>query len=247
MPRPVVLVVDTGVDDALALVVAARHPHLDLRAVVATGGNTGLGRVLANTAHVLGLLECAVPIAAGPAVRRDGTAFPPRLGHGPDGLAGAGPPLPLDPESLPSPGGVLAPGAVLVSLGPLTAVADLVAPEAGAAPVAAGAPVPVLAACARPGEANHAMDPSAAADVERSGVRLAHDGGEAFSAPGVPAGVAEAMARSADPVTALAGTLLLHQSGRGAGLGDAGVVLRLAEPGIAADDAAARLVELAGG
>jgi hypothetical protein len=46
---PVALVVDTGVDDALALVTAAWHPALSLVAVVATGGNAPLEQTAANT------------------------------------------------------------------------------------------------------------------------------------------------------------------------------------------------------
>ena len=42
MPRPVVLDVDTGVDDACALLLAARHPELDLLAVTCVGGNAPL-------------------------------------------------------------------------------------------------------------------------------------------------------------------------------------------------------------
>ena len=38
-PTPVVLDVDTGVDDACALLFAARHPGLDLRAVTCVAGN----------------------------------------------------------------------------------------------------------------------------------------------------------------------------------------------------------------
>ena len=43
-PRPVILDVDTGVDDACALLLAARHPALDLRAVTCVGGNAACRR-----------------------------------------------------------------------------------------------------------------------------------------------------------------------------------------------------------
>ncbi len=222
---PVVAVVDTGVDDALALLVAVRHPALDLRGVLCTGGNVPLDRVWANTLHVLRLLGAAdVPVTAGADRRLDGRPFPVREVHGPDGLAGLGPPespRPVPPPSRPVP----VPGAVVVSLGPLTAVVGLDAAR-------------VVASFARPGQANHAMDPAAAArvTVEYADV-TAHPMPDAAT-------VAEA-ARSASPAVRLAAGLLAHQIARGAGLGDAAVMLRLAEPDLPPADWAPRVASLA--
>ncbi|WP_270886237.1 nucleoside hydrolase [Pedococcus sp. 5OH_020] len=53
MVHPVVLDVDTGVDDACALLLAARHPDLELRAVTCVGGNAAVDQVVANTLTVL--------------------------------------------------------------------------------------------------------------------------------------------------------------------------------------------------
>ena len=50
---PVVLDVDTGVADACALLLAAMHPGLDLRAVSCVGGNAGVDDVVRNTLTVL--------------------------------------------------------------------------------------------------------------------------------------------------------------------------------------------------
>ena len=50
---PIVLDVDTGVDDACALLLAALHPGLDLRAVTCVGGNAPLADVVRNTLSVL--------------------------------------------------------------------------------------------------------------------------------------------------------------------------------------------------
>jgi pyrimidine-specific ribonucleoside hydrolase len=67
--KPVILDVDTGLDDACALLLAARHPDLDLKAVTCVGGNVGLDDVVVNS---LTVLEAAgrsdVPVAAGAAV-----------------------------------------------------------------------------------------------------------------------------------------------------------------------------------
>jgi pyrimidine-specific ribonucleoside hydrolase len=241
--RPVTLVVDTGVDDALALLVAARHPALALDAVVATAGNVPLGRVLANTTHVLALLSADVPVAAGVDRRLDGSPYPVRELHGPDGLGGWGPRQESDPSTFPAARTLLASGAdTLVSLGPLTVVAQaLVRLEPSRRPAR------VVASCAAPGEANHAMDPEAAEDLVRTGVPLIDDGGPGFHLPAPDPAQARALAGSADRVAALAGRLLAHQARRCAGIGDAGVLLRLAEPGIPPEAAVARLVELAGG
>ncbi|HIX00657.1 MAG TPA: nucleoside hydrolase, partial [Candidatus Nesterenkonia stercoripullorum] len=37
-----ILDVDTGIDDALAIMFAARHPEVDLRAISCVAGNTSL-------------------------------------------------------------------------------------------------------------------------------------------------------------------------------------------------------------
>src|SRR4051794_14841082 len=67
--KPVILDVDTGLDDACALLLAARHPELDLKAVTCVGGNVRLDDVVLNT---LTVLEAAgrpdVPVARGAAV-----------------------------------------------------------------------------------------------------------------------------------------------------------------------------------
>jgi pyrimidine-specific ribonucleoside hydrolase len=85
--KPVILDVDTGLDDACALLLAARHPDLDLLAVTCVGGNVGLDQVVVNT---LTVLEAAgrtdVPVARGaarPLLQPVRTA--PHV-HGADGL-----------------------------------------------------------------------------------------------------------------------------------------------------------------
>lgn len=61
-----ILDVDTGVDDACALLLAALHPDLDLRAVTCVGGNAPLADVVRNTLTVLTTAgRDDVPVAAG--------------------------------------------------------------------------------------------------------------------------------------------------------------------------------------
>ena len=90
-PIPVILDVDTGVDDACALLLAALHPGLDLRAVTCVAGNAALAQVVINT---LTVLDCAgrpeVPVAAGcdrPLLEDPGDA---RHVHGEDGMGDLG-------------------------------------------------------------------------------------------------------------------------------------------------------------
>jgi len=213
---PVVLVVDTGVDDALALMVAVRHPDLDLRGVVCTAGNVQLDQVLTNTCHVLDALDARVPVAGGANCRLDGLPFEPRSLHGPDGLAGLAPVHAAAPVSLPPPAAVVPPDAVIVSLGPLTSVVPLPAGR-------------LVASYAEPGEANHDLDPVAAHVLVASGRRVEH---VRAGSGAVRAEAVSALERAGDPAGRLAAGLLRHQARRGAGLGDAGVLLSVVEPGL---------------
>jgi len=91
MAIPVVLDVDTGVDDALALILALRSPELEVRAVTTVAGNTTVANATANTLLVLDLLEARedLPVgqgAAGPRARELETAAEV---HGTDGLGNA--------------------------------------------------------------------------------------------------------------------------------------------------------------
>lgn len=86
-PTPVILDVDTGVDDACALLLAALHPGIDLRGVTCVGGNAPLREVVANTLTVLD--TCGredVPVAAGAAVPLLEPYADARHVHGHDGM-----------------------------------------------------------------------------------------------------------------------------------------------------------------
>jgi pyrimidine-specific ribonucleoside hydrolase len=87
MSLPVILDVDTGVDDALALLLAALHPALGLRAVTCVGGNAPVDAVVANTLTVLDAAERTdVLVARGaerPLLEEPGDA---RHVHGLDGM-----------------------------------------------------------------------------------------------------------------------------------------------------------------
>jgi purine nucleosidase len=66
MPLPAILDVDTGVDDALAIVFASASPELELRGITCVAGNTELPDVVDNTSALLTMLgRTDVPLAVG--------------------------------------------------------------------------------------------------------------------------------------------------------------------------------------
>lgn len=87
---PLILDVDTGVDDALALLYAVASPEVDLIAVTCVAGNVPLDMVTRNT---LAVLEAAgrddVEVAAGADAPLVETLSPAFEVHGPEGLGHA--------------------------------------------------------------------------------------------------------------------------------------------------------------
>ena len=65
MRRRVILDVDTGTDDAVAIMLALRHPALDVVGITTVNGNAPLGVVIDNTLRVVDLLGARVPVFAG--------------------------------------------------------------------------------------------------------------------------------------------------------------------------------------
>ena len=89
--RPLVLDVDTGIDDACALLLAALHPGLDLRAVTCVGGNAPLPQVVSNTLAVLHTAgRDDVPVAAGADRPLLAEPHDARHVHGSDGMGDLG-------------------------------------------------------------------------------------------------------------------------------------------------------------
>jgi pyrimidine-specific ribonucleoside hydrolase len=89
MPRRIVMDVDTGTDDALAILYALRHPDVDLLGISCVTGNVSVDQVVTNTCKVLDAAGAGdIPVAAGAAQpliehsRRAGGS------HGLDGLGG---------------------------------------------------------------------------------------------------------------------------------------------------------------
>lgn len=247
---PLILDVDTGVDDALAIIAAVRHPDLDLIAVSCVTGNASLERVVDNTLKVLDAAgaPAGIPVAAG-AVRP--LLAPPRSAahvHGEDGLAGIVlPPTARVPEQnavamlrrviLAAPQKV-----TIVALAPQTNLALLfrIHPEVtrnierivfmgGSAAIGNATAV---------AEFNIWHDPEAAAAVIDSGVPCYMYGLDVFMQVAIDEPRANALAQHPDAGVALAGQLLSHRISFSADeeahysglIGDAGAVLALVDP-----------------
>ena len=88
---PIVLDVDTGVDDACALLLAALHPSLDLKAVSCVGGNAPVDDVVRNTLKVLTAAgRTDVPVARGAERPLLESPVDARHVHGDDGMGDLG-------------------------------------------------------------------------------------------------------------------------------------------------------------
>lgn len=190
--KTVYLDVDTGVDDALAILLAVRHPALDVRGITTVVGNVDLAQVTRNTLQVLEVAGAShVPVFSG--ASRPLVA-PPRSAavvHADDGLGNANLPPPrqapagddavayLRRELLGAPEPV-----TIIALAPLTNIALLLqtAPEVkskirelaimgGAVEVGNATPV---------AEFNIYHDPEAADVVFRSGVPILMYGLDVF-------------------------------------------------------------------
>ena len=90
-PLPIILDVDTGVDDACALLLADLHPDVDLRAVTCVGGNASVDNVVSNTLKVLDIAgRPDVQVARGAHRPLIEPARDARHAHGHDGMADLG-------------------------------------------------------------------------------------------------------------------------------------------------------------
>lgn len=176
---------DTASDDAVALVMALRHPDIQVEALTVTCGNVGLEQAVQNALYTVELCGSDVPVYAGAARPMMRTLEMADYVHGADGMGDCG--LPLHGRT-PTPGRgadvlvdtiLAAPGEItLVTLGPLTnvALAVLRAPEIVDAVervvVMGGTGVSGPGNVSAMAEYNFWADPEAAQIVTRSGLPL---------------------------------------------------------------------------
>ena len=268
-PVPVVLDVDTGVDDACALLLAALHPALDLRAVSCVGGNAPVDDVVRNTLRVLETAgRTDVPVARGAERPLLEPALHARHVHGDDGMADLGwdpPTTSPDPRH-----GVellrdvcreaAADGrpVTLVPLAPLTNVALLLRTYPDAA--AGIAEIVFMGGAADVGNAtasaefNVFHDPEAAAVVLDAaadlGIHVTMYGLDVFYAPSVPpADSARLVAVGGRGPAELGGRLIDFQRarlGEASTIGDAGAVCAVIDRGALTTRTLPLRVELAG-
>ncbi len=243
MVSPVVLDVDTGIDDALALLLAVRSPDLDLRAVTCVAGNADVDQVVVNTLKVLDIAGAAdVPVARGAERPLLAPAQHARHVHGDDGMGDLG--LPASTRKLADVHAVellrrtiedASRPVTLVTLAPMTNVALLLRTYPRAAEKVAR--VMMMGGSAAGGNATAAAefnvwhDPEAAAVVVASGVPLTMYGLDVFYDVELDRADADALIATEEPAQVLAGQLLLHQMARYTGtLGDAGAVAAVIDP-----------------
>ncbi len=84
----VILDVDTGHDDAVAIMMAAASPEIDLVAITVTAGNQYLPKTLANTLNVCSELSIDTPVYPGMTAPLLRDLVPAPLIHGESGLDG---------------------------------------------------------------------------------------------------------------------------------------------------------------
>lgn len=264
-PVPVILDVDTGVDDALALLYAAMSPSIDLRAVTCVAGNVDVTTATRNTLAVLDTAgRSDVPVARGaghPLLTRHRPA--PHV-HGVDGLAGvpvasSGP----DPADLPDAMKVFQ-ETLLGSPEKVTIVA--LAPQTNLALMFLAHPelldrvervVMMAGAVSVPGNATPAAefniwhDPEAAAIVVDTGVPVSMYGLDVFYS--VRAGarqVAQLREHAGREATLAADLLAAHASLTGSsdvGLGDAGAVVVAGRPDLCTSECLPLQVDISHG
>ena len=245
-PRKLILDVDTGTDDAIALMLAALHPDLELVAATTVNGNNPIANCTDNTLRVFDLLDVDIPVYEGAAtpLLRDDFPIPREILHRDGSMHPRELPIP-PPRSVKQSHAVdflvetymaTTDPITLVPVGPLTNIALAIKLEPR---IVDRIPQTVIMGGAHESgnttpsaEFNVWHDPEAAAIVLGSGVPITMYGLDVFYEPVIERPDAERLAASGEPGARLAGQLLLHQLDRfGTGnLGDAGAVAAVIDP-----------------
>lgn len=120
---------DTASDDAVAIIMALRHPDVSVEAITVVSGNVPVDQGAKNALYTVELCGAVTPVFRGEAAPLKREAEFAQYYHGQDGLGDQGYP---DPHASPQPQHAVDaiietvarfPGLTLVTLGPLTNVA----------------------------------------------------------------------------------------------------------------------------
>jgi purine nucleosidase len=181
MKRTFLIDTDTASDDAVALIMALRHPEIDVAGITTVAGNVEVAQASRNALYTAELCGSSVPVFTGAEKPLQRAHWSADWFHGKDGLGDHGyPAARREPEKLAAWDATIEliekhPGLVMVTLGPLTNVALALqkAPEIvknvsrcvvmGGAPCCEGNVTPAA-------EYNIWCDPEAARIVARSGL-----------------------------------------------------------------------------
>ena len=126
---PFLIDTDTASDDAVALIMALRHPHIDVRAITTVAGNVPVDQAARNALYVAELCDSDAPVYVGAAKPLTRPHAPADWFHGKDGLSDRGyAPQCRTPERLHAVDAILQaveanPGIVIITIGPLTNLA----------------------------------------------------------------------------------------------------------------------------
>ncbi|CAN0590402.1 unnamed protein product, partial [Ectocarpus sp. 12 AP-2014] len=93
----VIIDTDPGIDDAIAILYALRHPDLDVLALTTVAGNIGLSVTTGNAGRIAAMAQVPVPVHAGAAAPLGREPRPETGIHGQDGLGGVEFPEPAGP------------------------------------------------------------------------------------------------------------------------------------------------------
>lgn len=247
---PVILDVDTGVDDAMAILFALAHPGINVLGISCVAGNASLERVVENTLRILDVADAPlIPVAAG---ARRPLLEPPRSAahvHGESGLGTLQLP-PTDRKAEPISSIELMHRLVQASPHPVTLVG--LAPQTNLALLLRQYPDVVdnierivfmggsttVGNATAVAEFNVWHDPEAAAIVLDSGVPTFMYGLDVFNQVSIPERVALALVQSDSTIAHVIGRLLSNRIALGSGrnaeytglIGDAGALCALVDP-----------------
>jgi pyrimidine-specific ribonucleoside hydrolase len=247
---PVILDVDTGVDDALAILFAVAHPGIDVLGICCVAGNASLERVVENTLRVLDVAGAPdIPVAAG---ARRPLISPARSASHVHGEGGLGT-VHLPPgDRVPVPEGAVELMRRLITDSPRPVTLVALAPQTNLALLLRQYPdladnierIVFMGGSAGVGNAtavaefNVWHDPEAAAIVLDSGIPTFMYGLDVFTQVSVDRDVAAALEQGDSAYGRVVGSLLTNRVARSASsaaeytglIGDAGALCALVDP-----------------